>query len=187
MVRYKLTNTIFWLTLIFRDFATGFSWKNESFQVLPSDSMYASVDHFPKFEAKDKIKRWDGLTVSPHFPVSLFHEYFSKYLPKYSQEAWSLHPFWAFFASFFRPSRNIFCSSAFQGHGNWAPGSIQRMKKLRLCLKESGTDCVENSLHWTIPAHAGKGLSRSGNLSEPTSPVSLLRTWFVLLTWEALI
>lgn len=60
---------------------------------------------FFKFEEKSKIRRWDGLsvgvTVCPLFPASLFHESFSKYLPKYSQEAWSLASLLgSFFASF---------------------------------------------------------------------------------------
>ena len=48
---------------------------------------------------------------------------------------------------------------AFQGHGTWAPGSTQRMKTTPSFLKESGPDCGEDSLHGTVPARAGKGLS----------------------------
>ena len=156
--------------------------------MLPSDSTYASVDHFPKLEAKDKIKKWDGLTVSPHFPTSLFHEYFSKYLPNLPRRPDLLHRFWAFFASFLQPSWNIFsCSPCLSG--TWDLGTWEHSEN------ENNSVFPEGKWAWLwggLLTRDSPSPSREGPLPLLGISLSLHHLCpfsgpgFVLLIWEAL-
>ena len=103
--------------------------------------------------------RWaDSLSTLPCFSLPWI---FFQISSKSSQEAWSpasLLGFLCFlFAAFLE--HLFLISLPFRDMGIGHLGELREWKKLHLCLKESGLDCGEDSLHWTVPARAGKGLS----------------------------